>query len=305
MEAFGCHDMRSDKAKERIERRADRPHGVGHRRQRDRHAFQRIAFSLTVQRLVLAELLEHDHRQQAWASPASCHGMERCRCLADLLTVAARELLAHRFDHLPLTRHRFQRPGHVFAELAQAIAAAAFARRRRINHNALAGKMIGEGITFGARARKSANSRRPGDGFFGRKLVFGGAGFQLLKRKCQLVDQARRAFRSLPVDLALQLGDLQLLLGNQCTVFRRLRKGDRKFCCDIQSLGAFARQRHFQSGYVFGKSVARRVHANQRITNSVICGVPKAHAPIFYFAQPALCGRHVSCGFLQSIPSSI
>ena len=129
--------------------------------------------------------------------------MEWRRCLADLLAVAARELLAHRLDHLPLTRHRFQRPGHVFAELAQAIAAAAFARRRRIDHNALAGKMIGEGIAFGARARKSANSRRPGDGFFGRKLVFGGAGFQLFKRKRQLVDQPRRAFRSLPVDLAL------------------------------------------------------------------------------------------------------
>ena len=101
--------------------------------------------------------------------------MERRRRLADLLAVAAGELLAHRLDHLPLTRHQFQRPGHVFAELAQAIAAAAFTRRRRIDHHPLAGKMIGEGIAFGARARKSANSRRPGDGFFGRKLVFGGA----------------------------------------------------------------------------------------------------------------------------------
>ena len=232
---------------------------------------------------MLAELLEHDHRQQAWASPASCHGMERCRRLADLLTVAARELLAHRLDHLPLTRHQFQRPGHVFPELAQAIAAAAFARRRRIDHNALAGKMVGEGIAFAARARKSAHSRRPGDGFFGRKLVFGGAGFQLFKRKRQLVDQPRRAFRSLPVDLALQLGDLQLLLGNQRTVFRRLRKGDRKFCCDIQSLRAFAHQRLFQSGYVFGKSVARRVHANKKIINSVICGVLKCASSLILF----------------------
>ena len=104
MEAFGCHDMSFDKTKERIERRADRPHGVGHGRQRDRHAFQRIAFSLAVQRLMLTELLEHDHRQQAWASPTSCNGMERCRRLADLLTVAAAELLPYRLDHFPLTR---------------------------------------------------------------------------------------------------------------------------------------------------------------------------------------------------------
>ena len=224
---------------------------------------------------MLAELLEHDHRQQAWASPASCNGMERCRRLADLLAVAAAELLAHRLDHFPLARHRFQRPGHVFAELAQAIAAAAFTRRWRIDHHALAGKMIGERIAFGARARKSAHSRRPGDGFLGRKLVFGGAGFQLFERQRQLVDQARRAFRSLPVDLALELGDPQLLLGNQRTVFRRLRTGDRKLRCDIQSLRALGRQRLFQSGYVVGKSVASRVHANQRIINSVICGALK------------------------------
>ena len=70
MQALGRHDMGFDKAKERIERRADRAHRVGHGRQRDRHAFQRIALGLTVQRLMLAELLEHDHRQQARPRPA-------------------------------------------------------------------------------------------------------------------------------------------------------------------------------------------------------------------------------------------
>jgi hypothetical protein len=52
--------------------------------------------------------------------------------------------------------------------------------------------MIGERIAFGARARKSAYNCRPGDGFLGRKFVFGGAGFQLFERQRQLVDQARR-----------------------------------------------------------------------------------------------------------------
>lgn len=161
-------------------------------------------------------------------------------------------------------------------ELAQAIAAAALTRRRRIDHHALAGKMIGERIAFGARARKSAHSCRPGDGALGRKFVLCGTGFQLFERKRQLVDQARRTFRSLPVDLALQLGDPQLLLGNQRTVFRCLRTGDRKLRRDIQSLRAFGRQRLFQSGYVVGRSVASRVHANQRIINSVICGALKS-----------------------------
>ena len=46
-------------------------HRVGHGRQRDRHAFQRVALGLPVQRLMLPELLEHDHRQQARARPSA------------------------------------------------------------------------------------------------------------------------------------------------------------------------------------------------------------------------------------------
>src|SRR3982074_692126 len=125
--------------------------------------------ALTVQGLMLAELLEHDHGQQAWASPASCNGMERSRRLADFLAVAAAKFLPHRLAHFPLARHRLHGPGHVCAEFAQTIAAAAFTRRWRIDHHALAVKMIGERIAFGARARKSAYSCRPGDGSLGRK----------------------------------------------------------------------------------------------------------------------------------------
>jgi hypothetical protein len=93
--------------------------------------------------------------------------------------------------------------------------------------------------------------------------MVGGAGFQLFERQRQLVDQARRAFRSLPVDLALELGDPQLLLSNQRSVFRRLGTGDRKLRCKIQSRCALGRQRLFQSGDVVGKSAAGRVHANR------------------------------------------
>ena len=127
MKALGRHDMGFDQAQQGIKRRADRSHRIGHGRQRDRHAFESVALGLTVQRLMLAELLEHDHRQQARAGPSPRDGMERRRRLADLLAVAAGELLPHRLDHLPLTRQRFQRPRHVLAELAQAIAAAALA----------------------------------------------------------------------------------------------------------------------------------------------------------------------------------
>ena len=157
------HDMAFHKAKKRIERRADRPHGVGHGRQRDRHAFQSVALGLAVQRLMLAELLEHDHGQQARPRPSPCNDMERRRCLRDLLTVAAGELLPDRLDHLPTTRLRFQGSRHVFAELAQTIAATALTRRRRFDHHTLAGKVIGESVALGTPARKTAHRRCLGD----------------------------------------------------------------------------------------------------------------------------------------------
>jgi hypothetical protein len=70
MQAFGRHDMRLDESQHRIERRTARPYGIGHRREADRHAFQNIAPGLPVQGLMLAELLEQDHRQQTGARPS-------------------------------------------------------------------------------------------------------------------------------------------------------------------------------------------------------------------------------------------
>jgi len=52
---------------------------------------------------------------------------------------------SHRLDHLPLSGRGFQRPRHILAELA----AAARARRRRINHHALAGRWSGKVLRSG------------------------------------------------------------------------------------------------------------------------------------------------------------
>jgi len=52
--------------------------------------------------------------------------------------------------------------------------------------------------------------------------------------------------------------------------------GDRELRRNIQRLRALARQRLFQSGYVVGKSVASRDHADERIINSVICDALKS-----------------------------
>jgi len=206
VQALGRHDMGLDEAPKRIKRHRNRAHGVGHGGQRDRRALERVALGLPVQRLVLAELVEHDHRQQARTRPSPRDHMERRRPLADLLAVPAGELLPHRLDHLPPPGRRLERLRHVLAEHAQALAAAARAGGRRIDHHALARQMIGERVALGAAAGESAN-RRPGGRLFRRQFVFRGAGFELFKFERQLVDQPRRALRPLPVDLALELGD--------------------------------------------------------------------------------------------------
>ena len=93
---------------------------------------------------MLPVLLEQDHRQQARTGPAARDHMERRRRLADLLAVAAGELLAHVLDHLPLARDHLQRLGDIFAQLAQPRAAAALAGcRSRLDHP-LARQMLGE-----------------------------------------------------------------------------------------------------------------------------------------------------------------
>jgi hypothetical protein len=159
--------------------------------------------------------------------------MEWRRRLADLLAIAAGELLPDRLDHLPLARHHFQRARYVLAELAKAIAAAAFTSCRRIDHHPLPWQMFREGLALGALARKSAHRHRLGRGPFRGQLVLGGGGFQFFEGQRQLLDQARRALRPLPVDLMPQLGNLQLLLGDQRLVFRGFCTGDRELRCNL------------------------------------------------------------------------
>src|SRR5215207_7960590 len=103
---------------------------------------------------MLPVLLEQDRRQQARAGPAARDHMKRRRRLADLLAVAAGELLADVLDHLPLTWDHLQRLGDVLAQFAQSRAAAAQAGCwPRLDH-ALARQMLGEGLARRAPARE-------------------------------------------------------------------------------------------------------------------------------------------------------
>src|ERR1700732_3980454 len=93
---------------------------------------------------MLPVLLEQDHRQQARARPAAGDHVKRRRRLADLLAVAASELLADVLDHLPLPRDHLQRLGNILAPLAQPSTAATLAGRGAGLDNPLARQVLGK-----------------------------------------------------------------------------------------------------------------------------------------------------------------
>jgi len=123
--------------------------------------------------------------------------------------------------------------------------------------------MLRERLALGGPARKPAHGRGLGDSALGRKLVFRRVGLKLLERKRQLLYQARLTFRPLTVDLALELGDPQLLLGDQRTVFRRLCTGNRELRRDLQRLCPLDRQCLFQGGDLIANRLAISIHTTQ------------------------------------------
>ena len=137
---------------------------------------------------MLSELFVRDHRQKARAGPASGYAMEGRRALADLLAVPATELLTDSLHYLPLPRHAFQRPCHVLAQLAQAIAPATGAHGRWVNHNPLTGQILGEGLALGALARKALDADGFGHSVFGGKLIFRRGGLGLFEAQGELID---------------------------------------------------------------------------------------------------------------------
>ena len=93
-------------------------------------ADERATLRLAVQRLVLAEFLEHDHGQKIGPGPAMRGDMERRQRLMDALAVAVSKFLSHHLDHFPAARDHFQCLGDVFPQLGQTRATAATAFRR-------------------------------------------------------------------------------------------------------------------------------------------------------------------------------
>jgi hypothetical protein len=70
-------------------------------------------------------------------------------------------------------------------------------------------------------------SRGLGHGALRGDLVFRGRTLELLERQLHLIEQPHRAFRALAIELACQLRDLQLLMGDQGLIVGSLGLGHR------------------------------------------------------------------------------
>ena len=247
MQPLGGQDMGPDQRMDRLQRHGAGADLVSQGGQADLDTFLGVALDLPVQRLMLAELLEQDHRKQVGPSPATGCGMERRWRLADLLACPAGELLADRLDHLPLPGNDLERFGDILAHLHDAIRAAAGTGRGRRNHHALARQMLREGFA----GRAATFEPRDGRGLhylLGGDRVFSGCGLELLKLQFHLVDQAGAALGAVAILLAPELGDLEPEMLDHRFRGRDHRPGLRQLALCGLGTGLRGRKRGAQSG---------------------------------------------------------
>ena len=140
--------------------------------------------------------------------------------LCDLLAVPAGKLLAHGLDDLPLARDHFQRLGDILAELRQTRAAACRARTRCGDDDALARQVLGERLLRRLLAFERGDVGCLRGRHLGGKVILAGTGFKLFQLQLKLVEQAPAALGMGAEPLAVQLGDLQLEMGNQSLISR-------------------------------------------------------------------------------------
>ena len=96
MQPLGGKDVGFDQQVKRHQRGGAGADLVGQGGKAQIHAFPSIAIPLAVERLMRAELLEQQHRQEAGAKEPAGRDMERRRRLGDLLAIPAGELLPQR-----------------------------------------------------------------------------------------------------------------------------------------------------------------------------------------------------------------
>jgi len=189
---FGGEDVIAQPGDNRLKRNHARPDPIGERGRVDLDAFARIGRALTVQRLVIQELGDEDHGEQARSGEAARDRMRGRRGLGDRFAVPTRELLAHMLDDLPAARIAFERFRDDLAELAQAKTAASATSAGRRFDNALDRQIVGQ---FAGAARRAGalllHGRRRRDLGFGLFLCL--RLFKVLDRQFELIDEKRAA----------------------------------------------------------------------------------------------------------------
>jgi len=220
--------------------------------------------------------------------------MERRRGLADLLAVAASELLAHMLDDLPLPRNDFQRLGHVLAELVEARSAAACACHRPRKNDALARQMRWKGLAGRLSSREGADCGRLRriDLLFGGEIVRRGVGLELLEFELHLLEQPRLALAAHAIELASKLLDRELQMRDQSGRIRSRR-------ARLRQLRISVAEHRLQSLDIVGKRISG-AHGHDRITKARAGKTCRCSS--LKKSQPAASGRHVYCGARQSMP---
>ena len=199
---------------------------VSEGRQTEIDAFQSIALGLAVQRLMLAVLLEQDHRQKAGPGPAAGHDVEWGWGLRDRLAIPAGDLLPDMLDHFPGPRDHLEGLGDVLAQLRELRASAAGAGRRRRVQDALTRQVLRKWLAGGLLAGEGRDLGGFSCRHLGEEIVFRCAGLDLFELQLELVDEAGRSLGGLAVLFALQLGDLELEMRDECLVVGDLGASD-------------------------------------------------------------------------------
>src|SRR5437867_4242235 len=104
MDALGREHMRLDRLDQRHQRCRASAHPVGQRRDVELDPLARISLTQAMERQMQTVLAEQHMSEQERGASARDR-MRGCRRLRDRLAGAARELLAHVLDHLPLPLH--------------------------------------------------------------------------------------------------------------------------------------------------------------------------------------------------------
>jgi len=170
---------------------------VGQRRQRQIHPLALEACTLAVERDMHAELVEQDRRQQSWADEAARRGVERRGRLADLLAIAAGELLAYRLDQLEAARDLLQRPGHILTDLRQPRSTAAGTGHWSLNDDALAFDVIRPWLAHCSLAHEGADILRLRRCGLRGELILARRGDEFFELQLQLFEQPCRALGAL------------------------------------------------------------------------------------------------------------